>query len=778
MNEKYPLALPEGTVLAGQYVVKKVLGQGGFGITYGAIDHKTGDWVAVKEFFPDTMASRTNHTTVSPFSGERGEHYVYGKTCFLQEAETLAKFIGNENIVRIHSYFEENGTAYFVMDFIEGISFDEYLRQRGGKIPYEEAARILIPVMDALSAVHSKGIIHRDVTPDNIYITKEGVVKLLDFGAARYSLGDQSRSLDVILKHGFAPKEQYTRRGKQGPYTDIYSLGATFYFALTGKRPPDSVERMDEDELVPPSTLGAQFSSTAEDAILQALSVQPADRFQSMASFKNALTASQEAGNVQSAPAEEGRPAVAQTFFNAPEPSGISPTAAADSVPPPGGTSGVPAGGSSTKPARNPGNKKLLLLIPAAAVVILLGVLIFKFDRLDKAPAPDEDEAPSNETVENEQPPAVSTDTLPGGNITLDPSDIPTFSDSEPSDPEPSDLPQTAALSGDWSVVGNYSENMMNWGLLSGRYVVDKGWTSITDSSTGTNIVENVSSIHSLSLVDGRLYFLANGSAYVYEPKTGAINEVQELSGRFSGSISRLMLTKDFYVICCQNTDGTATVYRILRAGGEAAACCTISSNNCFTMSDDGWIYYISRENNLSCVRRMRLDTLEISSSELVHLISPEYEYCNPIVAGDYLYLFYYDAATLSTYAISRIDRERGYIEDGVNPAWLISSELNTPLLANGFGFNVNHKNHIIYFYVFTLTDDGVYIPYLYKLDGYENGNFHTEMIIQNSYDPNITYSADGSYQLHFWHMEPDDETYYLYYQSFDKDGNQIENNS
>lgn len=776
MNEKYPLALPEGTVLAGQYVVEKVLGQGGFGITYGAIDHKTGERVAVKEFFPDAMASRTNHTTVSPFSGERGEHYAYGKTCFLQEAETLAQFIGNENIVRVHSYFEENGTAYFVMDFVEGISFDEYLKRQGGNIPYEEAARILIPVMDALSAVHGKGIVHRDVTPDNIYITKEGVVKLLDFGAARYSLGDQSRSLDVILKHGFAPKEQYTRRGRQGPYTDVYSLGATFYFALTGKRPPDSVERMDEDDLVPPSTLGVQISAAAENAILKALSVQPADRFQSMAAFKSALLVPQQGGAVRSAPAAD-QPAVVQTFFSAPEQSGTPHTVAAGSVPPPGGASGVPD--SPAKPVRNPGNKKLFFLIPAAAVVvILLGVFIFKFDRLDKAPAPVEDETPSNETVEDEQTPADSTDTLPGGNITLDPSDIPTFSDSEPSDPEPSDPPQTTALSGDWSVVGNYAENMMNWGLLAGSYFVDNGWTSITDNSTGTNIVENASAIHSLSFVDGRLYFLANGSAYVYEPETGAINGVQELNGRFSGSISRLMLTKDFYVVCCQNTDGTATVYRMLRTNGEAAACCTISGNDRFTMSDDGWIYYISRENNLSYVRRMRLDTLEVSSNPLVYLTSPEYEYCNPIVAGDYLYLFYYDATTLSTYGISRIDRERGYIEDGVNPEWLISSELNTPIAANGFGFNVNYKNHIIYFYVFTPTDDGGYSPYLYKLDGYENGNFHTEMISPNSYDPNFAYYSDGSYQMYFWHTEPDTNGCILYYMSFDKDGNQIKNNS
>lgn len=289
MDEKYPLALPQGTVLAGQYVIEKTLGQGGFGITYRAKDHKTGQPVAVKEFFPDAMATRTQQTTVMPFSGERGESFTYGKTCFLQEAETLAQFIGNEGIVRVHTYFEENGTAYFVMDYVEGTSFEEYIANKGGKISYEDAERILLPVIDALAAVHSKGIVHRDVTPDNIYITNDGSVKLLDFGAARYSLGDKSRSLDVVLKHGFAPKEQYTRRGKQGPFTDVYAVGATFYFAITGKRPPDSIERMDEDDLVPPSSRGVNIPKEKEDAILQALSVQPQDRFQTMVVFKRAL---------------------------------------------------------------------------------------------------------------------------------------------------------------------------------------------------------------------------------------------------------------------------------------------------------------------------------------------------------------------------------------------------------------------------------------------------------------------------------------------------------
>ena len=300
MEDNYPLALPEGAVLGGQYIIRKVLGQGGFGITYMAEDHKTGQKVAVKEFFPDTLASRTQNT-VSSYPGERMDSFQYGKTCFLQEAETLAAFIGSENIVKIHSYFEENGTAYFVMDFVEGISFDEYIKQKGGKISYEEAEKVLLPIIDALALVHSKGIVHRDVTPDNIYITSDGTVKLLDFGAARYSLGDKSRSLDVVLKHGFAPKEQYTRHGRQGPFTDVYTVGASFYFAITGKRPPDSIDRLEEDDLVTPSSLGVEIPKQKEEAILKAMSVQPGDRFQTMGEFKNALLAGSAAQAIQPA---------------------------------------------------------------------------------------------------------------------------------------------------------------------------------------------------------------------------------------------------------------------------------------------------------------------------------------------------------------------------------------------------------------------------------------------------------------------------------------------
>lgn len=287
---KFPMALPHGTILAGKYITGRVLGQGGFGITYAAQDYKSKQLVAIKEYLPDTMASRGPNHIVTAYTGSAGENFNYGKDCFLEEAKTLAGFNGNENIVRIFSYFEEYGTAYFAMEYIEGESFQDYIKAQGGKILWEDAVRFLFPVMDALASVHSRGIIHRDVTPDNIYITKKGLVKLLDFGAARYSLGDRSRSLDVVLKHGFAPKEQYTRHGRQGPYTDVYTVGASFYVALTGKQPPDAIERMEEDNLIPPTSLGAVITAEVEDAILKALSLQPQDRFQTMSDFKASLS--------------------------------------------------------------------------------------------------------------------------------------------------------------------------------------------------------------------------------------------------------------------------------------------------------------------------------------------------------------------------------------------------------------------------------------------------------------------------------------------------------
>lgn len=291
-EKKFPVALRAGTVLNDRYIVGRVLGQGGFGITYLALDTQLNAKVAIKEFMPGEIATRQG-TTVSVMMDTKSEEFAYGAERFQEEARTLAKFIGNPNIAGVSSYFDENDTSYFVMDYIEGISFKTYIANHGGKISVEETLNVMIPVLRALTAVHAEGFIHRDVTPDNIYITKDGMVKLLDFGSARYSIGDKSKSLDVILKVGYAPKEQYIRRSRQGPFTDVYSCAACFYAAITGFLPPESLERMDEDTLVPISQCGIDIPEYLDKAILKGLTVQPEDRFQSAAEFLDAIESQQ-----------------------------------------------------------------------------------------------------------------------------------------------------------------------------------------------------------------------------------------------------------------------------------------------------------------------------------------------------------------------------------------------------------------------------------------------------------------------------------------------------
>ena len=291
-EEQYPVALKAGAILKQRYLAGRVLGQGGFGITYVAWDTKLQARVAVKEYMPNDICTRQGNT-VSVAMESKEDEFAYGRERFQEEARTLAKFMGQPNIAGVTDYFDENGTSYFVMDYIEGISFKTYIAGQGGKISPEEALDVMIPVLRALTAVHAEGIIHRDVTPDNIYITKDGNVKLLDFGSARYSLGDKSKSLDVILKVGYAPKEQYIRRGRQGPYTDVYSCAACLYAAITGYLPPESLDRLEKDELVPPSQLGIEIPLYLERAILKGLAVQPEDRFQTAGEFLEAIESQQ-----------------------------------------------------------------------------------------------------------------------------------------------------------------------------------------------------------------------------------------------------------------------------------------------------------------------------------------------------------------------------------------------------------------------------------------------------------------------------------------------------
>lgn len=287
----YPAALKKESILNGRYIIKDIIGQGGFGITYKALDYGTGGIVAVKEYFPCTYVDRISSHSVHPKSEQCRQDFLYGKAKFLKEAKTLAAFIGNPNIVKVDSFFEEpgTGTAYFVMEYIPGITLSGYLQRRGGRISWQEARGLLLPVAQALDVVHSRGIIHRDIKPDNIIITDSLDAKLIDFGAARYMYGVKSRSLETILTRGYAPIEQYYSHGNQGAWTDVYALAATMYFCITGSIPPESVGRTDHDRLKLPSSLGIAIPDYAETALLKALAVQPQNRSQSAREFASAV---------------------------------------------------------------------------------------------------------------------------------------------------------------------------------------------------------------------------------------------------------------------------------------------------------------------------------------------------------------------------------------------------------------------------------------------------------------------------------------------------------
>ena len=290
---RYRLALRPGTILANRYLIGRVLGQGGFGITYVALDNQTKSRVAIKEYMPTEYASRDEGTVGLRLNDNSVQaDFDYGKEQFLQEAKTLAAFVGNEHIIGVRDMFEANETAYFAMEFAEGVSLKQYMEQRGGPLQVYETNLILLPIMEALQWVHSKGIVHRDIAPDNIIIKRDGTAKLIDFGAARYSTGEKSKSLDVILKHGFAPMEQYNRRGRQGPFTDVYAMAATYYYAITGRVPPDAIERIEEDTIQPPSAYGVRIRKETEEVLLKALAVSSKNRYQTMAEFYTALLSS------------------------------------------------------------------------------------------------------------------------------------------------------------------------------------------------------------------------------------------------------------------------------------------------------------------------------------------------------------------------------------------------------------------------------------------------------------------------------------------------------
>lgn len=281
--------LKPGSLLKERYLIGSVLGEGGFGITYIGRDTYLDMEVAIKEYFPSGAVNRNNTDSmeISALVGETKAGFEKGKQGFLSEARTLAKFSKEQSIVSVRDFFEENNTAYIVMEYLEGIDLKDYISQNG-KISFEVAISMLSPIMSSLSKIHSQGLIHRDISPANVMILKDGTVKLLDFGAARTVNTVDEKSLSVLLKPGFAPEEQYRSKGNQGSWTDVYALSATLYKMVTSVTPDDAMNRLFSDEVQAPSELNEQVTPEQSAVILKGMSIYQKDRYQTVEQLQQA----------------------------------------------------------------------------------------------------------------------------------------------------------------------------------------------------------------------------------------------------------------------------------------------------------------------------------------------------------------------------------------------------------------------------------------------------------------------------------------------------------
>ena len=272
-----PYQLKPGTVLQNRYLIGRVLGEGGFGITYIGLDKVLTKRVAVKEFYPAGAAHRASVVSDGVII-TRGKEPMYRKGVerFVQEARSLAAFSSEDGIVDVLDTFQANNTAYIVMEYLEGDTLKTLLKTKG-VFDATKLIKLMEPVMKSLSVMHRTGFIHRDISPDNIMLTNNGRLKLMDFGSARYFL-NQDSELSVMLKQGYAPVEQYSSRSQQGPYTDVYALCATIYTCITGSVPENSLDRSRYDTLVPPSAKGVRISPVHEKALLHGLQPNAAVR--------------------------------------------------------------------------------------------------------------------------------------------------------------------------------------------------------------------------------------------------------------------------------------------------------------------------------------------------------------------------------------------------------------------------------------------------------------------------------------------------------------------
>ncbi len=287
-NTVPPNCLRPGTLLQNRYIVGVSLGVGGFGITYKCLDTEIGGICAIKEYFPSNFAVRTTSTKFVAVAEQNLGRYNKIMQRFVEEAK-LVKSLHHRNIITIYDSFFENNTAYYVMEYCDGVDLRRYTNNFTRKLEYDEGINLLCQIMNGLEYIHANGILHRDIAPDNIYVTKNNFVKILDFGSARREMEQFNRELSVIVKVGYAPIEQYGGRGQQGPYTDIYALGATFYHLFTSKMPIESTQRVAEDTLEEFSRLRPDLPDNLKYCIEKSMEITTSKRISNIAEMKNIL---------------------------------------------------------------------------------------------------------------------------------------------------------------------------------------------------------------------------------------------------------------------------------------------------------------------------------------------------------------------------------------------------------------------------------------------------------------------------------------------------------
>ena len=284
-------ALVSGTILNGKYRIEGILGEGGFGITYAGQHKDNNCKVAIKEYFPSGLASRNyadSNQNLHIFRGEN-EEYQRGKKRFLNEAEILREYQYLDGIVTVMDCFECNQTAYIVMEYIEGVTLQQYIKENGC-LSYQELLQLLEPVMKSLNQIHKKGLIHKDISPSNLLIGLDNQARLIDFGSAALLENRYKGNNTVILKTGYAPPEQYLVEGKQGAWTDVYAMSAMMYMALTGKTPVDSVARLQGTELQPEFQDIAGLKDWQAKALSTGMELKISDRYKNMEELLGALS--------------------------------------------------------------------------------------------------------------------------------------------------------------------------------------------------------------------------------------------------------------------------------------------------------------------------------------------------------------------------------------------------------------------------------------------------------------------------------------------------------